>query len=279
MGMEGSENAELVGRPARAGALIGFFLLTYAVTWSCFIPVAAGVLRANTLAGYALLLVGTFAPSLVAVLLTWSSEGAAGIRVLLRGVVQWQVAGRWYLFAVSYIAVVKVVVSLLHRAVLGAWPRFGTEPLYLIPFAIALSTPVQSGEEIGWRGYALPRMASRMGLRAASVVLGIIWACWHLPLFFVPEADTYQQSFAIYALQVTALSVAIAWLYGNTRKSLLLPMLLHAAVNNSKDIVPSALPVGTGTFRLDASPVEWMTVGLLWICAAYFLARMPKLET
>jgi len=277
--MEGSENGRHVAAPGRAGSLAGYFLLTYAVTWSCFIPVAAGVLRATTLPGYALLLVGTFAPSLVAVLLTWSREGVAGIRALLRGVVQWQVAGRWYLFAASYIAVVKSAVALLHRAVLGAWPRFGTEPLYLIPLAIAMSTPVQAGEEIGWRGYALPRMAARMGLRAASVVLGIIWACWHLPLFFVPEADTYQQSFTVYALQVTALSVAIAWLYGNTKKSLLLPMLLHAAANNSKDIVPSALTVGAGTFGLVASPVAWMTVGLLWMCAAYFLVRMPKLET
>src|SRR5207247_9266931 len=132
-----------------------------------------------------------------------------------------------------------------------------------------------AGEEIGWRGYALPRLATRFGLGRASVLLGLIWAAWHLPQFFIPEVDTYGQSFFVYALQVTALSVAMAWLYARTNGSLLLVMLLHAAVNNAKDIVPSALLVATNTFGVSASLVAWLTVTLLWICAAYFLARMP----
>lgn len=164
----------------------------------------------------------------------------------------------------------------MHRVATGAWPRFGSEPWYLIPLAIAISTPFQAGEEIGWRGYALPRLAARFGLGSASILLGLIWACWHLPQFFIPEADTYGQSFLVYVLQVTALSVAMAWLYARTNGSLLLVMLMHAAVNNTKDIVPSAVPGATSTFGVSASLVAWLTVTLLWICAAYFLARMPE---
>ena len=119
-------------------------------------------------------------------------------------------------------------------------------------------------------------MAERFGLARASLLLGLIWACWHLPQFFIREADTYGQSFLVYVLQVTALSVAMAWLYAHTSGSLLLVMLMHAAVNNSKDIVPSALPGATSTFGLSASLVACLTVTLLWICAAYFLARMPR---
>ncbi len=104
----------------------------------------------------------------------------------------------------------------------GAWPRLGSEAWYLIPVAVAFSTPFQAGEEIGWRGYALPRLATRFGLARASVLLGLIWACWHLPQFFIPEADTFGQSFFVYVLQVTALSVAMAWLYARTNGSLLL---------------------------------------------------------
>ena len=77
-------------------------------------------------------------------------------------------------------------------------------------------------------------------------------------------------------MQVTALSVAMAWLYARTGGSLLLVMLLHSAVNNAKDIVPSAVPGSTNTFGLRASLVAWLTVTFLWICAAYFLARMPR---
>jgi hypothetical protein len=79
-------------------------------------------------------------------------------------------------------------------------------------------------------------------------------------------------------LQVTALSVAIAWLYAHTNRSLLLPMLMHAAVNNSKDIVPSAVLGATNPFALSTSLVAWLTVAALWICAAYFLVQMPKTQ-
>jgi hypothetical protein len=80
----------------------------------------------------------------------------------------------------------------------------------------------------------------------------------------------------VYVLQVTALSVAMAWLYAHTRGSLLLVMLMHAAVNNTKDIVPSVLSGAASPFGLNASRVAWLTMIILWIGAAYFLARMPK---
>ena len=70
----------------------------------------------------------------------------------------------------------------------------------------------------------------------------------------------------------------MAWLYWRTGGSLLLVMLLHAAVNNTKDIVPSAVPGATNPFALSTSLVAWLTVALLWICAAYFLIRMRKMK-
>ncbi len=108
------------------------------------------------------------------------------------------------------------------------------------------------------------------------MLLGLLWAGWHLPLFFTPGADTSGQSFPVYLLQVTALSVAMAWLYGNTRGSLLPVMLMHAAVNNLKDIVPSAEPDATNPWALSHSLVAWLTVALLSLCAGYFLLRMRK---
>jgi hypothetical protein len=171
---------------------------------------------------------------------------------------------------------IKLPVALVHRVATGAWPRFGQEPWYLMAAAIVFSTWAQAGEEIGWRGYALPRLSDRFGLAPASVILGIIWASWHLPLFYVPESHTSRQSFPLYLLQVTALSVAAAWLYWRTEGSLLLVMLLHAAVNNTKDIVPSAVPGATNAFALSTSLVAWLTLAFLWITAAYFLVRMPK---
>ncbi len=112
----------------------------------------------------------------------------------------------------------------------------------------------------------------------ASVLLGLIWACWHLPLFFVPGIDNYGQSFPIFVLGVTALSVAITWLYAHTNGSLLLTMLMHSAVNQTLGIVPSAVANAANPFALSASLAAWLTGAFLWITAVYFLVRMPKAE-
>src|SRR5262245_54877009 len=217
-----SSNSSLsIATSTRAGSLFVFFLATYALAWIFFISLAAAV-PVSTLLGRVLALLGAFAPSLVALTLTAREGGRAAVHALLRRIFQWQVAARWYVFAVGYMAAIKLAVALVHRLATGAWPRFEISSWYLIPFGILISTPFQAGEEIGWRGYALPRLAARFGLARASMLLGVIWACWHLPLFFAHGADTYGQSFFVYLLQVTALSVAIAWLYVRTGGSLLL---------------------------------------------------------
>jgi membrane protease YdiL (CAAX protease family) len=259
-----------------ASSLIKFFFLTYALTWACWIPVVAWPTPARTSLRALLWLSGVFAPSLVALALTAQNEGAAAVRALVGRIFQWRVSARWYLFAVSYMAAIKLAAALAHRMTAGSWPHFGHERPVVILVAILISTPVQSGEEIGWRGYALPRLAERMGFAAASVLLGLIWACWHLPQFFLLGADTYGQSFPIWALEVIALSVAIAWLYTHTNGSLLLAMLMHAAINNTKDIVPSGIANAKNAFSLHASLVMYFTTALLWLTAAYFLARMAN---
>jgi CAAX protease family protein len=255
--------------------LPAFFLATFAVTWSLW-------LTASTVSSAApravLFLAGTFAPGIVAAALTARATGRPGLVALLRRLVDWQVSVRWYVFALSYIAVVKLSVAVIHRVAIGAWPRFGEVPWYLMIAGAIGSTVVggQAGEELGWRGYALPHLTARWGLGRASVLLGSVWAVWHLPLFFVAGSSTQGQSFPLYLLQVTALSVAMAWLLAKTRGSLLPVMLLHAAVNNTKDLVPSAELNATNPWALSQSPVAWLTVALLSLCAGYFLLQVRR---
>jgi hypothetical protein len=137
---------------------------------------------------------------------------------------------------------------------------------------------VQAGEEIGWRGYALPRLAARLGLGGASLLLGVVWAVWHLPLFLLPGTGSTGQSFPVYLTHVTALSVAMAWLYWKTSGSLLLVMVMHAAVNNTTGIVPAAVPGATNAFTFNGSLVGWATGGAAWIVAAVLLYRMRGAE-
>jgi membrane protease YdiL (CAAX protease family) len=258
-------------------SLVRYFLLTYAITWILWAS-AGALLRGGTVAIFArpLFLLGTFTPGLVALAFTKRWQGRAATGQLLKQAVRWEVSVRWYVFAIAYIPTIKLTAALLQRMLTGAWPRFGDEPILLMAAAILVSTWVQAGEEIGWRGYALPRMSKRFGLALASLILGVIWATWHLPLFLIPAADTYGQSFPLYLLQVTAMSVALAWLYWRTGRSLLLVMLLHAATNNLKDIVPSAVPGANNPFALSTSLVAWLTLALLWLFAGFFLVDMSR---
>lgn len=265
-------------------SLFKFFLLTYALTWVCFISVVKmshaprPTAPATAILSGSLLLLGTFAPALMALGVTARDEGRRGVLVLLRPTIRWDVGWRWYLFAVAYIPALKLSVALIHRLMTGVWPRFGADPWYIIVLAILISTPVQAGEEIGWRGYALPRLAGRFGFARASLLLGVIWACWHLPLFFLPGADTYGQSFPVWTLQVVAVSVAITWLYAGTEGSLLLTMLMHSAANQTVGIVPSANLSPGNPFTLSVSLVMRLTAMLLWITAGYFLLRMRNVK-
>ena len=155
-------------------SVLKFFLLTYAVSWTFF--AAGAAVSAKGGRGSAVLaplrgplfLLGAFGPAIVAVALTARTERRAGTLTLLRRTIHWRVGARWYIFAVSYMAVIKLTVALLCRTSTGAWPRFGTDPWYIILVAVVISTPIQAGEEIGWRGYALPRLSSNLGLARDS---------------------------------------------------------------------------------------------------------------
>jgi len=262
--------------------VLAFFAITFAVAWAFWAAsraMSAGDAAANpaiALAGTTVFLLGVFAPGFTALALTARYEGRSATNALLNRILKWNVGARWYVFAIGYMPAIKLTAALVVRVTTGQWPRFGHESIYVMVGAIMISTWVQAGEEIGWRGYALPRLSTRFGLAPASIILGIIWAAWHLPLFFFSGSDTFGQSFPLYVLQVTAVSVAMAWAYWRTGGSLLLVMLFHAAVNNLKDTVPSAVPDATNAFTLQASLVGWLTVTFLWIGAVYFLFQMRR---
>jgi len=257
--------------PRPRGAL--FFLVTFALTWALWYVAASGQ-RAPLGVGGAVFLTGVFAPGLVALLFTSRENGWDGVKALIARIGRAQVGLRWYLFALAYMPALKLSAAVMTRLTTGDWPALGETRWVLVVAAIAVSTWVQAGEEIGWRGYALPRLFDLTGLDAASAILGVIWALWHLPLFFLPDTGSQGQSFVIYLLSVTATSIAMAWLYWRTGGSLLLTMVMHAAINNTSEIVPAALPSAAGVFTLAGTPVAWWTVILSWLVAIPLLIKM-----
>jgi len=269
------------GRKVGRIALVVYVLLTFALTWTAWIVPAAFLAPGNGGffgVGGPVFLLGVSAPAFVALALTAYCEGRAGVARLLARIGRWQLGARLYLFAIGYMAAIKLLAALIHRMAMGAWPAFGDTPLPLMLGAILVSTWMQAGEEVGWRGYALPRLATHLGLGGASVLLGVVWALWHLPLFFLQGSGSDGQSFPIYLVQVTALSVAMSWLYWRALGSLLLVMLMHASVNNTIGIVPAAVPNAVHPMSLEGSLVAWATIGVSSVVAAVLLLRMRGAE-
>jgi membrane protease YdiL (CAAX protease family) len=259
-------------------APVGLYIATtFAVTWLLWWACArVGEPRWLFALGGPVFLLGVFAPGLVALAFTARLDGAAGARRLLSGIARWNLPWRLYLFALGYMAATRLVAAVVARLATGDWPPFGDTPLPLMLGAILVSTWVQAGEEVGWRAYLLPPLAHRLGLGGATLLVGVLWALWHLPLFFIPGSGSDGQSFPLYLVHVTALSVAMGWLYWTSAGSLFVVMVMHASINNTAGLIPAALPSPVPVASLQGSLMAWATAGAAWIVALVLLYRLRR---
>ena len=265
----------IAGRGAAVTSSAVFVAATFILTWLAW-AASARCGHASLVFGIGgpVFLLGVSAPALVALAITLAREGGPGVRDLLRPVTRWSLGPWWYIAALLYLPVIKVSAAGVHRLVTGAWPPFGDVNIVPIALGIAVGTWVQAGEEIGWRGYLLPGLQHAVGLRLASIFVGVIWAGWHLPLFFIAGTGSTGQSFPLYMFYATALSVAMAWAFSRTG-SLLLVMFMHASVNNTSAIVRVAAPGASDPWAWTASTAAWAMVAIAWAVSAVLLARMP----
>ena len=98
------------------------------------------------------------------------------------------------------------------------------------------------GEEPGWRGFALPRLQWRNGPLVGSLILGVLWACWHLPLFWsgVWTPPTIP-NILMFDVMITALTIIMTWVFNHVNGSLLIMMLTHASFNTFANEVEAPL--------------------------------------
>ncbi len=236
--------------------LAAFFVLAYLISWGLSLFAARGLLPFPVpppLAGLASLLYH-FGPALAGIILAALEAGRSGVRNLLRPLFRLRVGVGWYLFIILYPLGLRLVTSGLGYVLGGPPPAFFTaagipsgNPL-LLAIPIFLSTLVLAGlaEEIGWRGYALPRLQSRAGALAASLVLAALWAPWHYnPLNF----PAIRPVLPWHVLSVFAMTILLAWVYNGTGGSLGMCVLFHAFSNFSDWVVSTSAIVGQGDIR------------------------------
>ncbi len=253
---------------SRTSDLWVFFGLTFACAWAAWGLAHPGVQRALglPLPGEWLVALGTAAPSAVALILA-ARHGRA--MELLGELARWNVHPGWYAFVLLGPPAAMLAAMGLHVLLGGtapAYPEASRWPLIGVNFVAVLLIGGPLGEELGWRGFALPHLEPSLGLAGAGLAIGAVWALWHAPLFFLPGAPQAELPFGWFAVQAVALSLVLSLVYWESGRSLLLPVLLHASVNTFAGPL-RILPSSTGSARPFA-----LTVVLVAVAAALMLA-------
>jgi uncharacterized protein len=231
--------------------LFFFFLIAYAGAWLLEMPVVlsqtgTGLLPFTLPAPVQLVLIAgaTYTgPTLAAFTMTGVTEGRAGVKRLLRRYVLWRVHFRWYLFVLLVIPASVVLGAIVLPGVLASYQPLTLAMVVSYPLAFVatfvLGGPL--GEEPGWRGFALPRLQVMHGPLVGSLILGVLWALWHLPLFWSGVWTPLSiPNIVMFIVMITALTVVMTWVFNNVMGSLLITMLMHASFNTFADkiVVP-----------------------------------------
>jgi len=212
--------------------LITFFVLAYALAWIIESPLVFLGDSLTDTQDLVLTILASNVPSAMAIVLTAVVFGRGALRKLLGRLLIWRVNPLWYLVVfLGPAALAGGVVAL--NALLGG-PALGLG-MPLVGAAIFLAFSIfpgsALGEEIGWRGYALPRLQAGRSALSASLILAPIWALWHLPIWLQGKPFQTPTLYAGFVVSAFALSVILTWVYNSTGGSLLLVVLLHATVN------------------------------------------------
>lgn len=229
-----------VRRVRSAGAdAATFFALALALTWSCWVP--AGLIARGDLdlsvPPLLLTAIGGFGPLVAAVTLTARRGGGRAVRALLGRLDPRRIPRRW-LLAPLLLAGANLTPVAAFLAAGGSLPDRPVVlgALLMLPLHLLIVTLVGGGldEETGWRGYALPTLLRAAPPAIAHGVLGVIWACWHLPLWLDASSSQAAYPFALYLVTMVAHSVIIGWIFCGSGGSLALAVLAHA-VSNATD--------------------------------------------
>jgi hypothetical protein len=240
------------------GELRDYILLSFLFSWIVTVPLAASHTGLLAVAlPRSLSFLASFGPSLAAVTITYRDGGVSRVRRLLTGLFRWRVNLVWYavtLFGPATAGAAAILLEAWLRGgpaismVEGVWP--GILPVFLL--VLLLGGPL--GEETGWRGYALPRLLKRHDPTVSSLLIGVAWWAWHLPLFWVEGSPQSELPLLGFMAQILGTSIIYTWIYRGTGGSVLLPMLFHASGNTAAGFMPF-LPLeqtggSTTAFRL-----------------------------
>ena len=253
----------------RRQPLISFFVIAFAWTWAFVIvflilfPLPDIIVRTTP---------GDFGPLIAALVMSAVLAGRAGVVQLLKRMVQWRVGLVWYAFAFIGIPLLYIASIAAVPGALASFkaPELPTVLLYPAFYIVLLAIGGPLTEEPGWRGFALSRLQQRWGPLVGTVILGLMWAAWHLPNYFRPDWAAVNgglsfSGIAVFAAAAVSMSTILTWAFNHTRGSVLIAILIHASLNFSQGLTGDLFPAAKNN---EVAPVLALALLALGIAIA-----------
>jgi membrane protease YdiL (CAAX protease family) len=211
-----------------------FLIFTFVISWTTGFPT---VFVPGKFEGLAYL--SNFGPALAALIVVGIAEGSDGIKSLIRSLFQWRVKFIWYLVVLLGPTLTMATAVLFYNIFtetgstqsFNVWfSSFPQHLLVVVSVFIFMMIGIW-GEEVGWRGFALPRLQQAYHPLLASLMLGAIWAVWHLPLFFMEGSQQSQLGMPYFFFATLGYSILYSWIFNGSKESLFMIWLLHSMNN------------------------------------------------
>jgi len=251
-----------------------YVVIAYAFSWIFWLPQVLSSNRLLELPEFFVYIVGfvaPFGPLVAAFSVTYLKQGKEATKELLRRGADYRFGKRWLipLFLLFPLwAGSALLVGWLTEGVTIDLPWFSNPLSLVFNFSIYnfvyMFFFVGVSEEFGWRGYALDRLQTRYSAVISSIMLGLIWGFWHLPLFFISGSPQQAAGLVPYLLQIVVFSIWLTWLYNNTGGSVLAAIIFHAMM----DLTLLAIFPVTSIFAPSSLPVLYMYFSGLIILVA-----------
>ena len=260
--------------------LISFFGFAYAIMFGVLFTFK-GLNPSKPLVPWSLVwFFSIFSPSFSALIVAWIIGGVPEIKRLLAGFTRWKMGFRWY-FAAAFLFLGPLVIALVYKA-LGN-PAAGLQPgatfssLAGIVVFTLFSGPI--AEEMGWRGFALPRLQSKHNALVSSLILGTIHCFWHLPLYFITGSSQIGIPFPIYFVLVVTQAIYATWLFNNSHGSLILTILAHFAFNLTGFLTGPLGMMPPMVFYMTAGPMLGVVVvAIIFGFGPRYFSKKPVVE-
>lgn len=231
--------------------LIYFFVLTFLISWSLWLP-----FYFNQEINESFVILGGWGPTISALILTYINGDKNDVIDLLKKVLIWRVKIKYYLFSIFGIMLLFFLNLFFNQFILNVridynliTKSIGLENLSFVfiilfsPILFLINTFIGGpiAEELGWRGYAQSLLQEKINYNLSGLIIGFIWAIWHLPLFiFLPKATANIPLF-YYIILFCCFGVLFSWLYNKSTRSILTCILFHGGINFTIGLIGSEL--------------------------------------